>query len=270
MPTSAKPVHATPEHRYIDGGAATHGQPLTITDPNSVMTTLTYDSRQRLTSRASGGETTSFEYWPTGLLKKTILPDSSFVQYGYDAAHRLIRVEDSAGNDVRYVLDNAGNRTEDSTYDPSGTLAGKRKQVFNSLSRLWKQVGAAGTAAVTTTYAYDADGNQTNINAPLSRNTVNQYDELDRLKQITDPGSGTTQFGYDALDNLTSETDPRGKVTSYDYNRFGEVTQLTSPDTGITANTYDSAGNLLTARCSKQDRDPCVRCPESRHLNHLP
>ncbi|MGH9931662.1 MAG: RHS repeat domain-containing protein, partial [Pyrinomonadaceae bacterium] len=26
-----------------------HGQPLTITDPNSIVTTLTYDARQRLT-----------------------------------------------------------------------------------------------------------------------------------------------------------------------------------------------------------------------------
>ena len=52
-----------------------HGQPLTVTDPNGVVTTLTYDARQRLTSRTVGSEQTTFEYWPTGLLKKTTLPD---------------------------------------------------------------------------------------------------------------------------------------------------------------------------------------------------
>src|SRR5207245_974777 len=38
-----------------------HGQPLTITDPNGVVTTLTYDLRQRLTSRQVGTETTTFD-----------------------------------------------------------------------------------------------------------------------------------------------------------------------------------------------------------------
>src|SRR6185295_2148711 len=40
-----------------------HGQPLTITDPNGVVTTLTYDLRQRLASRQVGTEQTVFEYW---------------------------------------------------------------------------------------------------------------------------------------------------------------------------------------------------------------
>ncbi len=51
-----------------------HGQPLTITDPNGVVTTLTYDYRLRLTSRQVGTETTSFSYYPTGLLKQVTLP----------------------------------------------------------------------------------------------------------------------------------------------------------------------------------------------------
>ena len=54
-----------------------HGQPLTITDANSVLTTLAYDSRQRLTSRTVGSETTTLEYWPTGLLKKVTQADST-------------------------------------------------------------------------------------------------------------------------------------------------------------------------------------------------
>ena len=41
-----------------------HGQPLTITDPNGVVTTLTYDLRQRLTSRQIGTETTSYSLLP--------------------------------------------------------------------------------------------------------------------------------------------------------------------------------------------------------------
>lgn len=224
-----------------------HGQPLTITDPNGVVTTLTYDLRQRLTSRTIGSEQTTFDYWPTGLLKKATLPDGSFLQYTYDAAHRLTQIDDSEGNHIVYTLDNMGNRTAENLYDPSSVLTQTRTRVFNTLNQLWKELGAAGTAAVTTTFTYDNNGNQTGIAAPLLRNTAQTYDELNRLKQVTDPLSGITQYGYNALDQLISVTDPRSKVTNYTYNALGDLTQQVSPDTGTTANTYDSGGNLATS-----------------------
>ena len=224
-----------------------HGQPLTITDPNGVVTTLTYDARQRLTSRTVGSEQTTFDYWPTGLIKKATLPDGSFLEYTYDGAHRLTEIEDSEGNRIVYTLDAMGNRTAENLYDPSNALTQTRTRVFNTLNQLWKEIGAAGTAAVTTSFAYDSEGNQTGINAPLSRNTTQGYDELNRLQQVTDPLSGITQYGYNALDQLISVTDPSSKVTSYSYNTLGDLTQQVSPDTGTTTNTYDSGGNLATS-----------------------
>lgn len=224
-----------------------HGRPLTITDPNGVVTTLTYDARQRLTSRTVGTEQTIFEYWPTGLLKKATLPDGSFLEYTYDAAHRLTEIQDSEGNRTVYTLDAAGNRTAENLYDPSSALTQTRTRVFNALNQLWQQIGVAGTWAVTTTFGYDDNGNQTGISAPIARNTAQNYDELNRLTRVTDPSSAVTQFGYDALDQLISVTDPRTKVTSYTYSALGDLTQQVSPDTGTTTNTYDSGGNLKTS-----------------------
>ncbi|MFL6604734.1 MAG: RHS repeat-associated core domain-containing protein [Steroidobacteraceae bacterium] len=223
------------------------GQPLTITDPNGIVTTLTYDARQRLTSRQIGSETTSFTYWPTGLLKQVVLADGSYLLYAYDAAHRLTQISDGLGNSIDYTLDGMGNRTAENLYDPSNTLHRIHTRVFNTLSQLFQNVNAAGTAAVTTTFGYDANGNQTSIAAPLARNTINAYDELNRLKQITDPANGITQFVYDANDNLTGVTDPRGLATVYAYSGFGDLVTQASPDTGTTVNTYDSAGNLATS-----------------------
>jgi RHS repeat-associated protein len=232
-----------------------HGQPTQITDPNGLVTTLAYDLRQRLTDRCvggtlpscSGGELTHLDYLPTGLLEKVTNPDGSFIEYHYDPAHRLIGLEDGAGNEIVYTLDNMGNRIAEDTYDPSQALKRTHSRVFNALNQLWKDVNASGTAAVTTTFGYDDNGNQTTTNAPLSRNSTNTYDALNRLKQITDPASGLTQFGYDANDNLTSVTDPRSLVTSYTYSGFGDLKTQVSPDTGTTTNTYDSAGNLDTS-----------------------
>jgi RHS repeat-associated protein len=144
-----------------------------------------------------------------------------------------------------------GNRTAENTYDPSNALRRTHSRVFNTLNQLWKDVNAAGTAAVTTTFGYDTNGNQTSVAAPLARNSLSLYDELNRLKQITDPASGVTLFGYDAQDNLASVTDPRSLVTSYGYNGFGDLLTQTSPDTGLTTNTYDSTGNLDTSTDSR-------------------
>jgi RHS repeat-associated protein len=232
-----------------------HGQVTQLTDPNNVFTTLAYDLRQRLTDRCvggtlptcSGGEKTTYEYWPTGLLKKVTLPDASFVSYTYDAAHRLTAITDGLGNHINYTLDAMGNRTATATYDPLNVLSTASSKVYNTLGQLSQQIGAAGTAAVTTAFGYDNNGNQTTINAPLSRNTTNQYDELNRLKQVTDPATGITLFGYDANDNLASVTDPLTKVTSYTYTGFGDLKTQTSPATGVTTNTYDSGGNLATS-----------------------
>jgi RHS repeat-associated protein len=224
-----------------------NGKPLTISDANGVVTTLAYDSRQRLTSRTASSEATAFTYWPTGLLKKVTLPDSSYLQYTYDNAHRLTQIADSAGNRISYTLDALGNRTAENSYDPSNALHRTHSRVFNSLSELYQDINAAGTSAVTTTFAYDSNGNQTSVAAPLSRTTGNAYDPLNRLKQITDPGSGVTQFGYDASDGLTSVTDPRSLTTSYAYNGFGDLASQVSPDTGTTTSTYDSGGNLATS-----------------------
>lgn len=223
-----------------------HGQPLTITDPNGVVTTLTYDARQRLTSRTVGSEVTAFEYWPTGKLKKVTLPDASYVLYTYDAAQRLKEIADREGNKILYTLDAMGNRTEEKVYDLTSALIRTRYRVYNTLNQLWKEIGAANTAAVTTTFGYDANGSPTTTVAPLGRSSTNVYDELNRLRQVTDPLNGNTVYGYDALDNLTQVTDPRNLVTSYQYDGLGDLKQLTSPDTGVTAYTHDSAGNLKT------------------------
>ena len=236
-----------------------HGQPTQITDANGLVTTLAYDSRQRLTDRCagsllpacSGGELAHIDYWPTGLLRKAVHADGSYTEFSYDDAHRLIEIRDGANNRITYTLDAMGNRTAENTFDPNNVLKRTHARVFNTLNQLWKEVNAAGTANVTTVLGYDNNGNQTTMNAPLGRNSANAYDELDRLNEITDSNSGVTRLAFDANDNLTSVTDPRGLVTTYTYNGFGDFKALASPDTGLMANTFDSGGNIVSSADSR-------------------
>lgn len=230
-----------------------HGQPLQIVSPTNVVTNLAYDARQRLTTRTvmptndSGTQTTTYTYYPTGLLKQATQPDGSDLQYAYDGAHRLTQITDTLGNKVVYTLDPMGNRIAENRYDPSGVLHYTHTRNFNTLNELYQDVNAAGTSAVTTTFGYDSDGNQTTISAPLSRNTTKYYDALNRLTEVTDPNSGVTNFGYDTEDDLASVTDPKGLITSYHYNGFGDIVTQASPDSGTMSKTYDSAGNLASS-----------------------
>jgi YD repeat-containing protein len=222
-----------------------HGQPLTIVDPNGLTTTMTYDVRQRLKTRAIGAETTTYDYDFAGQLTKVTLPDGAFLSYTYDDAHRLSAIQDNLGNRISYTLDAMGNRTAEEVRDPANVLAQKRSRVYSALNRLFQELGAQSQ---TTEYAYDDQGNVLTVKDPLNRVTTNQYDALNRLKQVTSPApiSAVTQYGYNGLDALTQVTDPRSLVTGYTVDGLGNLTQQASPDTGTTTNTYDAAGNLLT------------------------
>lgn len=221
-----------------------HGRPLTVIDPNGLVTTLNYSPRGWLTNRSVSGETTTYTYDGVGQLTKVALPDGSYLTYTYDAARRLTAIGDSLGNKISFTLDAMGNRTREDVIDPSNALTQTRSRVYDALNRLWKDIGAQNQATV---YGYDSNGNLTTARDPLNNATTHAYDALNRLTQTTDPGLGVMQYGYDALDHVTSITDPRNLQTTYTYDAFDNMKQLMSPDTGTTANTYDAAGNLITA-----------------------
>jgi YD repeat-containing protein len=118
-----------------------HGQLLESTDPNGVVTTNTYDLRMRLLSTTVAGQTTRYEYDPVGQLKKVTLPDTSWVGYDYDDAHRQMAVYDNKGNRTEYQLDNAGNRTGENTKDLNGNLKRQLSRSIDALGRVQQTTG---------------------------------------------------------------------------------------------------------------------------------
>jgi YD repeat-containing protein len=131
------------------------GHLLSSTEPTGLVNVYSYSPRGWLTAvkqcatapcdvtANTNGLLTSYDYWPTGLLKQVTLPDGAFLSYTYDDAHRLIGVSDAAGNTVSYTLDNIGNRTGEQLMDSSGVLARNITRTYDALNRLQSVTGAA-------------------------------------------------------------------------------------------------------------------------------
>ncbi|NGY05609.1 RHS repeat domain-containing protein [Solimonas terrae] len=237
--------HVTTFNSYDDGA-----RPTMVTDPNGVVTQLTYWPRGWLKSIQVASETTSLAYWPTGDLKTISFPNGSAISYIYDSAHHVTQISDQLGNHINYTLDSMGNAVQTDVHDAGGVLVQTHQQLFDALNRLWKDIGAY--SGETTVLGYDANGNRKTVSDPLSHQTTNWYDALNRLNRVTDPSQNDTAYALNALDQITGISDPRSLNTSYARDAFGSVGQINSPDTGITTQgQIDSAGNVLQRQDAK-------------------
>jgi RHS repeat-associated protein len=150
----------------------------------------------------------------------------------YDGAGRVQAVKDPRGTITRSI------------YDAAGRLA---RSVVNCTSAAttipldWPICSGAGTSDGTynlsTTYAYDAAGNQTSVVAPNGRETRTTYDAdgrvVSRIENYVDGVAGTT-------DDL---------VTSYFFDEAGRQVAIQAPATDgtsfvLTRMLYDTAGRL--------------------------
>jgi uncharacterized protein RhaS with RHS repeats len=118
------------------------GRVLTVIDPNQVTTSITYHPRGWVGTVSVGGQTTRYDYHPTGLLKRVTQPSTaSYVEYTYDGAHRLTDIVDNLGNNVHYTLDNAGNRFGEEVRDPNGALTRQLGRLADALGRIRQTTG---------------------------------------------------------------------------------------------------------------------------------
>ncbi|MEO8392107.1 MAG: RHS repeat-associated core domain-containing protein [Chloroflexota bacterium] len=224
------------------------GRPLSFTDPNSLVTDLTYDDLGRLktytVNATAGNQVTTIDYDLAGLVTLITLPDATTLTYTYDNAQRLTAVENEAGERIEYTLDADGNIIQEDVKNATPALRAKQAREFDEISRLKKNIGASSPQA--TAYLYDANSNRTRATDARSNATNMAFDALDRLITITDPLTKVASTGYDSRDNATSQSDFRTLSTTYVYDGFNRVIQATSPDTGTTVYNYDLAENVTS------------------------
>ncbi|MCX7747527.1 MAG: S8 family serine peptidase, partial [Clostridia bacterium] len=180
----------------------------------------------------------------------------------YDAVGRLsIIANDSSintNNKTTYEYDQRGNR-QSVTY-PDGSKEVYSYYKDNLLQTLinYKKTSNGLLLMDQYDYKYDAAHNQVEkrevINGASERTTVYGYDEVNRLKTVTEPsgnGSKVTSYTYDNSGNRSTETiadvDKPQVVNSYGYNDQNRIVSVTSTADGVTTDVtyfnYDNNGN---------------------------
>ena len=120
---------------------------------------------------------------------------------------------------------------------------------YDNRNRLIEKVTPQGTLF----YAYDANGNVTNIHSSNVNGAALSYgyDELNRLGEVFDPHTGRTSYTYDEVGNLRGFTLPNGVNHFYEYNALNRLTNLnvSAGLSGIAnfAYTVGPAGNRVSA-----------------------
>jgi RHS repeat-associated protein len=231
------------------------GRLITELDRNNVRINYAYTVRGSLSQRIVRGAATpvgdaavSLNYDKTKGITRVTGADGDYFTYSYDSAHRIYAITDNMGDQVRFYLNNIGQRYKEDTKDPGLVIKRTLSRHFSVLGEMDTSSKAAGSTT-DTLYSYYANGNLQAVSDPLPHTTSLDYDALDRLTQtIEDVGvlAETTAFSYDARNDLVQITDPKLLATKYTYDGLNYLTKLESPDTGITNFTNDSAGNRLT------------------------
>jgi RHS repeat-associated protein len=189
------------------------GQLETLSYPNGLVTTYTYDDRDRvesITVRNGAAVVMSLEYsWtPAGNVASILEQDGRLTEYGYDDSDRLISEEVSVngvGESLRgYAYDHGGNRIEVS-YTPSSGGSQVQACTVDARDRLLTQ----GTSA----FSWDEDGRL------VSSSEVNGFsagwDSEDRLLTLNYSDGSEAAFTYD-VDGVQVEhafTTPEGSPT---------------------------------------------------------
>ena len=220
------------------------------TDPLERVTRNEYDTEDRLIRTTRNFDpglpqndqnqfniVTEYAYDPIGNQIAVTDTFGRVTQFEYDAANRLIRTVDPAGNAGTNTYNAAGNLV--ATADALGRTT---TYTYDALNRLVSTTDPLGNSPTTT---YNPDGTVASTSDPLGRSTSFQYDDLKRVVSVTDPLGNTTTTTYDPAGNVVATADPLGRTTAFEYDALNRLIRQTNPLGAVTEHFYDGVGNRI-------------------------
>ncbi len=228
---------------------STTGQRTHMLDASGT-TSYTYDSRDRLVTKATPEGTLTYTYDGYGNLQtvQSATANGVSLAYAYDSLNRLTNVLDRFTNSTSYGFDAVGNLQ--TVWLPNNVT---NIYAYDSLNRLTNLTAKSISGAVATfAYKLAPFGNRTNLIESLNgvnRTNVWGYDPLYRLTNevITASASptGTISYKYDAVGNRTNRTSSVAGITNqtFVYNSNDQSTIDLFDNNG---NTKTNSGNVFS------------------------
>ncbi|WP_339278457.1 RHS repeat-associated core domain-containing protein [Paenibacillus sp. FSL W8-0426] len=180
------------------------------------------------------------------------------ITYAYDRNHRVIRITDDTGADIRYTYDCLNQRTSERYKLNEGKERHIRYE-YDKAGRLVRQLDVIDgedlrdegrkTVTAETRYRYDRNGNITYIRSPEGYETEISYDGADRIVQISrrehaGAKASSMYLKYDRSGNVIEETDTMGHRVHYAYDVRNRPIRSVGKRGGVTRLFYNTEGKL--------------------------
>lgn len=247
------------------------GEISSITDPAGRAVSYGYDSSGNLSSATDpAGKVTSYGYDSSHRMTSMTNPNGGVTTNAYDSSNRVTSQTDPAGRTTTYAYaSGSGNTTVTTITDPLGIQTVETYSQYDNLIKLTKAANTStpstwtyqyepGTGELTnatdpnghtTTYTWDAAGDQLSVIDALQRATTYSYDSAGDQLTKTDALGVTTTNTYTPQHDLATSATPVGNgttaTTRYTYSSTdpGDVVSITDPDGHVTTYTYDAYGD---------------------------
>ncbi len=197
-----------------------------MTDPLNRTTTYSYDSNHNLIGKTNAlSETTLYQYYPNGELKKVTYPDGAVTDFTYSATGYLTLVKDTIGTDMftaSYAYDAVGNVTSITMADSNSVV-----YEYDSLNQLKRVTDSRFSPSRVVEYEYDGGGNRTVIRQDGQATTLQYINNM--IRSITYPGAAQTIYTLNGNDQISQVTYSQGNI-DYIHNNVERITKATHPD----------------------------------------
>ena len=203
----------------------TYQQPLTVTDPASRVTTLTYGSNGFDLTQVTG-------------------PDSVVAtQITYDSNHQPLTITNRDGTQTVNTYNSNGQPLTVTLYDTTATAVQVTTYSYNSANQV-ASVDVDGRSIAS--YTYDSIGRTTTVTDQDGVTLTYTYDNLDRVTKISYPDGTFEQVAYHGITGMKDWTQARdGGRTLYFYDQRGYLIATNEPGQRFTFWNYDNDGHLI-------------------------